>query len=134
MAQTDSPVGRAVRHPMLRRLPLLLIAVIGVWLWQQGPSDRQIIWRLPFDRVNVEELEIQLRDEEGDLIERIIRYAPVPGEITQEVSVGPGTYQGQLFIKRRGKPTELLTVPVQVEGDVAMPHVPMPKGASDRSP
>jgi hypothetical protein len=112
---------------MMRRLPLLLIALVGVWLWQAGARERQIIWRLPFERVDVEQVEIQLRTEDGELIERRINYAPVPAELTQKVSLAEGRYLAQLFIQRRGKEAQVLQIPVEVTGEVVMPTVPSPR-------
>ena len=44
----ESPLRRAFRHPLLRRLPLLLVAVIGIWLWKTSVgSERELIWQVP---------------------------------------------------------------------------------------
>jgi hypothetical protein len=119
---------RAFRHPLLRRLPLLIVAVIGIWLWQTSVgSERQLIWQIPASIGAVEQVEIQLRDEGGELVKREAWFfeSRRPGELTQEVKLRSGQYLAQIFLTREGK-TRTVQVPVNIDGDIVVVRVRPP--------
>ena len=127
----ESPLRRAFRHPLLRRLPLLLVAVIGIWLWKTSVgSERELIWQVPASVGAVERVEIQLRDPEGELVKREAWFleGKRPGELTQKLKLPSGEYQAQIFVTRAGK-TRSVQMPVTVDGDIVIVQVRPPPAA-----
>ncbi len=125
---SEPPLRRAFRHPLLRRLPLLIVAVIGIWLWKAHVgSERQVIWQLPASVGAVERVEIQLRDQGGDLVKREAWFLENqrPGELTQNVKLPSGEYQAQIFVTREGK-TRTVQMPVSIDGDIVVVRVRPP--------
>jgi hypothetical protein len=91
---------------LLRRLPILLVAAVGVWMWKGGggyfPSPREILWELGPNRAGIREVEIQLADEKGALVKRdqfFFHEAP-PAEVAEKVRLSEGSYPARVFIKR----------------------------------
>ncbi|MGA9523924.1 MAG: hypothetical protein WBV82_20855 [Myxococcaceae bacterium] len=129
--ESESPVRRAFRNPLMRRLPLLIIAVIGIWLWQTSfGSERQVIWQIPASIGAVERVEIQLHDQDGELVKREAWYFEDkrPGELTQQLKLRSGEYQAQIFVTRDGQ-TRTVQMPVQVDGDIVVVRVRPPPAA-----
>lgn len=77
---------RLRRHPLIGRLPILLVIGIGYWLWNDpsGPGERELIFELQGpDRAQVRQFEVQVKSQDGVLFERAQRYfdAEPPREI-----------------------------------------------------
>lgn len=100
-----SPRRRLFSHPLARRLPILVVAAVGIWLWRAGNAEREIYWRLPPDRASISQLEIQLRSEDGTLVKREAfsgARLSQSDEITQKISAPDGTYDAIIVIDREG--------------------------------
>ena len=129
--ESDTPVRRAFRNPLMRRLPLLIVAAIGIWLWQTSVgSERQVIWQIPASVGAVERVEIQLRDQGGELVKREAWFFEDkrPGELTQQLKLRAGEYQAQIFITRGGQ-TRTVQMPVHVDSDIVVVRVRPPPPA-----
>ncbi|MCY1078198.1 hypothetical protein [Archangium lansingense] len=63
------------QHPLLKRLPFLLLIGLGLWLWQgtQAPS-RELVWRLEGPGWNdIRALDFQVKNADGELVKRETR-------------------------------------------------------------
>lgn len=111
-----------LRHPALRRLPIIAVAAMGIWLWQGGAKEREIYWLLPSDRSGIERVKIELRDEKGKLLrgdEHFYEGRQVPSEIVTQARLPDGTYQAQIRVRRKGGADETLRREVRLEDDAA---------------
>ena len=111
-----------LRHPALRRLPIIAVAAIGIWLWQTGAKDREIYWQLPPERSDIQALRIQLREKDGGALIRGHEFFfdkghAAPAEVRTEVKVSEGSYDAQVTVKRRGASDETFTRTVQISGE-----------------
>jgi hypothetical protein len=96
-------------HPLMKRLPLLVLAALGLWLWQTtGTPERELVWRLDGSAwSSVRGLDFQVMDAEGKILKREERFftgAP-PFEVTLKVALPEGTYRTLIFVKEEGRPT-----------------------------
>ena len=103
------------RWKLLKRLPIGLVAVAGLWLWRGGggvyPVARDLVWQLPDDRASIRSVEIQVWDE-GVLLKREEFAYPrgAGGDIVEKLALRAGVYQARIFIRREGSATsEALT-------------------------
>lgn len=121
MAEDVAPPERRpwFKHPLVRRLPLLLVAAVGIWLFQSRGSERTLIWQLPRDRAQITQLEVQLWDAEGTLLKRETFFfeSGAPAEVPQKVTLPEGTYQAQIFIGRSGAPTRGIERALKVDAE-----------------
>ena len=108
------------QHPLVRRLPLLLVAIGGIWLFRTRGAERELVWSLPKDVPGITQLEVQLRDADGDLVKRETLFVR-EGERdkTEKVKLSPGTYEAQVFLMREGQPTVSVKRRVVVREDDA---------------
>ena len=92
-----------MRKSWLRRLPLLIVVAVGVWLWRAGafPQEREIVWQLG-PSASAHELEIQILDEQGALLarEQLFFHKSAPRDVIQKVRLADGAYRARLFIRR----------------------------------
>ena len=81
---------RLLQHPLVRRLPFLLVVALGLLFWRTGylPHSRTLVWRMPADR-SIREVEIQLYQGE-DLFKRETFELPQgpQGDLVEHVSLG----------------------------------------------
>lgn len=107
MAEGARPGWRS--HPLLKRLPLLVLAALGIWLWQgTSTPERELVWQLEGSGWSaVRALDFQVTDTEGKILKREERYfaAAPPSEVTLKVSLPEGSYQTLIFVKEEGRPT-----------------------------
>lgn len=94
-----------MRSFLLKRLPLLLFALLGIWLWQGGagffPTERELTWRLWGEYGQIRKVELQLW--QGDSLvkrEELSYPTGVTFEPTQKVPLSPGQYAAKVFIWR----------------------------------
>jgi hypothetical protein len=100
-------VAETGRWKLLKRLPIVLLAAAGLWLWKGGagvyPVARDLVWQLPDDRAAIRGVEIQIWDE-GTLLKREeFSYPKGAGaDIAQKLALRAGVYQARVFIRREG--------------------------------
>jgi hypothetical protein len=105
-------------RPLMKRLPLLVLAGLGLWLWQvTAPPERELVWRLEGGGWNsVRSLDIQVMNSEGQLLKRQERYfSERESEVKVKVDLPEGTYRVLFFITDRDRPAgppvvEMLTI------------------------
>ena len=93
-------------HPLFKRLPLLLLMGVGLWLWQASDTpERELVWRLegPGWR-ELRGVELQVKDADGELRKREEHFfsAAPPDSVTMKVDLPAGTYQVWVFERREG--------------------------------
>lgn len=93
----------------MRRLPLLLVLVLGAWLWKGSffPQPRQLLWQTGEDRASIRSVEIQLWSAHGELLKReqlFFPYGPGP-EIAESATLKEGNYLARVFVRREGRPS-----------------------------
>ncbi|MDY7231100.1 hypothetical protein [Hyalangium rubrum] len=96
-------------HPMMKRLPLLVLAGLGLWLWQVTRTpERELVWQLDGSGWGaVRSLDFQVTAEDGRIVKREERFfseAP-PAEVKVKVDLPEGTYRALIFVKEPGRPT-----------------------------
>jgi hypothetical protein len=103
----DAAPGPAPRrdwrsHPLLRRLPVLLLVVGGfaLWDWTKVP-ERELVWRLEGPGwAGVRSLELQVVGEGEEVLKREERFfqGPVPSELVVPLALREGTYRVRVFV------------------------------------
>jgi hypothetical protein len=96
-------------RPLMKRLPLLVIVGLGLWLWKvTGTPERELVWQLDgYGWSAVRALDFQVMGADGELLKREERFfsgAP-PSEVTLKVELTEGTYRALIFVKEEGRPT-----------------------------
>jgi len=88
----------ALRHPFLRRLPLLLLVGAGMLLWRSGlfPQPRTLVWDVPPD-LAVTRAEVQLWQGPA-LVARAEWPSPPRGGLVQHLQLRSGDYRALLFL------------------------------------
>lgn len=122
-APAPEPERRSWRtHPLAKRLPVLLLLALGVWLWRvTGTPTRELVWQLDgYGWEDVRAIDFQVMNPEGQLVEREERMfgaAGPPVEITTKWELPEGTYQTRLFVKLQGRETRTQLVDTLTVGD-----------------
>jgi hypothetical protein len=96
-------------RPLMKRLPLLVMAAVGVWIWQATATpERELVWRLDGSGWSaVRGLDFQVTGEDGKILKREERFfstAPPP-EVTLKVALPEGSYRTLIFVKEAGGAT-----------------------------
>lgn len=96
-------------HPLMRRLPLLVIVALGLWLWKVTETpERELVWQLDGPGWSaVRALDFQVTGADGRILKREERFfssAPPP-EVTVKVELPEGAYRALIFVKEEGRPT-----------------------------
>lgn len=109
-------------HPLVKRLPLLVLVAVGLWLWQAlSTPERELVLRLEgpgWQRVRA--VEVQLLAEGGELLRREERFfsGPPPGELVVQAKLREGTYQVWVFAREPGQGSRPpLREPLQLGAD-----------------
>jgi hypothetical protein len=106
---------------LLRRLPLLLLVVLGLWLWKGSEAtERELVWRLEGPGWSgIRGVEFQVKAEDGELLKREEHrfQAGAPGSITQKISLISGTYDVWVFARGAEGPARPLRVVRLTLGD-----------------
>ena len=91
------------RHPLLKRLPLLVLVVGGFALWDATKvPERELVWRLEGPGwAQVRGLELQLLGEGDEVLKREERYfsGPPPAELVMPLSLREGRYRVRVFVR-----------------------------------
>lgn len=112
---------------MKKRLPLVLVALLGVFLWRGGfgllPVERTISWKLWGEFSSIRRVELQLYQGEA-LLQRTVLEPPT-GEPTTKISLKQGTCRGLMMIYRAdaGSP-EVRDEKVLIDGDSSVVTIP----------
>lgn len=132
MSREPHTVSSWRQHPLAKRLPLFVLAALGLWLWQRSQSSqRELVLQLHGPGwATVHGIDVQLATPEGVLVEREERYfsGPPPAEITLECRLDPGRYQLSVFVQGVEGPPLRATVDVRDERyivqklELARPH------------
>lgn len=92
----------------MKRLPLLVLAGVGMWLWQvTGTLERELVWRLDGSAWSaVRALDFQVMDADGKLLKREERFFAkgAPPEVTLKASLPEGSYRALIFVTEEGRP------------------------------
>ncbi len=105
------PPGRPRRSPLVKRLPLLALVALGLWLWQvTGTPVRGLVFQLDGGEwAQVRALDFQLVAEDGKLLKREERFfaSGPPPEVTFKADIPEGSWQARLFLKLEGREERL---------------------------
>lgn len=98
------------KHPLMRRLPVLLLVGLGLWVWKRTEvPERELVWRLEGPGWGeIRTLEFQLKTPEGELLEREVHSlsSATPGSITLKTEDLPsGSYEVWVFVRGEEGPS-----------------------------
>ena len=103
------------QHPLLRRLPVLVLVALGLWWWKSTHApERELVWWLEGPGwSDVRALDFQVKTEQGELLKRETRafsHGP-PDSLGLKVDLPAGAYEVWIFARgERGD-----SRPLQVE-------------------
>ncbi len=103
-----------LRHPFLRRAPLLLLVVAGVFLWRSElfPQPHTLVWELP-PSVEVTRAEVQLW--RGSALMARAEWPSSPqSPLVQELQLRAGAYRTLTFLEFADGRTERHTQLVEL--------------------
>ena len=107
------------KHPLVKRLPFLILVVIGLAIWRTGylPHERDLVFSVPPDPT-IREVEVQIYAG-PELLKRETFYLPQGpnGSLEARLSIGRGSYSVRSYVKRDGRPPETADQPFQVAGE-----------------
>lgn len=90
-------------HPLLKRLPILIVAAAGFWLWDATKvPERELVWHLEGPGWSrVQSLELQILGEGDALLKREERFFPggAPGDVTVPLALRSGSYRVRFFLR-----------------------------------
>jgi hypothetical protein len=105
---------RPLRHPFLRRVPLLLLLLAGAFLWRSSlfPQPRTFIWEVP-SGVGVARAEVQLW--KGTKLMARAEWPNHPqGAQLQQLQLRRGAYQALSFLVLTDGQSEQHSQPVEL--------------------
>lgn len=108
------------KHPLLRRLPLLLVVGLFIWLWKDSSNERDLVWVLEGPGwSDIRALEFQVKNAEGGTEKReSLTFPRGPSiVITEKVNLSPGTYEVWVFVRGESGPSRRLPVVRLTLGD-----------------
>lgn len=131
--QAPEPPRRGWRtHPLPKRLALIAIVALGLWLWKATElPERQLIFQFTGDGwSSVRAVDLQVVDDEEHILKREERFFAngPPPEVTFKMRLPEGTFRALLFVKVDGREPrvrleERLTVG---EGEVIVRQLRLP--------
>ena len=97
------------RHPLLRRLPFLLLVALGLWLWKGADApERELVWRLEGPGWSeIRALDFQVKNADGALVKRETHsfQAGPPGSLRMKTELPSGTYEVWVFARGESGPS-----------------------------
>lgn len=97
------------QHPLLKRLPLLLLLALGLWLWKESAApERELVWRLEGPGWSeIRALDLQVKNAGGELVKRETRsfQAGPPDTIRLRTELPSGTYEVWVFARGGSGPS-----------------------------
>ncbi|PTL85846.1 hypothetical protein [Vitiosangium sp. GDMCC 1.1324] len=97
------------QHPLLKRLPLLLLVVLGLWLWKTSvPPERELVWRLEGPGwTEIRSLDFQVKNADGELVKRETDAFPEgpPGSVVLKADLPSGSYEVWVFARGESGPS-----------------------------
>jgi hypothetical protein len=101
------------QHPLLKRLPLLLLAGLGLWLWKGTDTtvserERELVWRLVGPGWSeIRALDFQVKNAGGELVKRETRsfQAGPPDTLNMNAELPSGTYEVWVFARGESGPS-----------------------------
>ncbi|RKG82656.1 hypothetical protein D7V88_24990 [Corallococcus terminator] len=99
------PRGAWRTHPLPKRLALIAIVAVGLWLWKATDvPERQLILQLDgAGWSDVRAMDLQVLDPEERILKREERFftSGPPPEVTFKMNLPEGTFRTLLFLKMR---------------------------------
>lgn len=124
---TDAPPPAAAAPPksgLWRRLPLLLVVGLGLWLWQGGAGvvavPHTLIWKVPGSYGSIRKVDLQLWDG-AHLLVRAELLTPNGLTLDPErtLTLPRGRYRSELLVWREGvDQPEVSRVPVEIDSEL----------------
>lgn len=97
------------QHPLMKRLPLLLLLLLGVWLWKGSEApERELVWWLEGPGWSeIRAIDLQVKNAEGELVKRETHSFPggAPGSVTLKTELPAGTYEVWVFARGESGPS-----------------------------
>ncbi|RKH43564.1 hypothetical protein D7X55_11165 [Corallococcus sp. AB049A] len=94
-------------HPLIKRLVLIGIVAVGLWLWKATDvPERQLIYRLEGDDWgDVRAMDLQVLDEQEHIVKREERFFAdgPPMEVSFKLDLPEGTFRTLLFLQVEGR-------------------------------
>ncbi|HYO53558.1 hypothetical protein [Archangium sp.] len=91
------------QHPLLKRLPLLLLVAMGLWLWKGSDVlERELVWRLEGQGwSDIQTVEFQVKNAAGELVKRETRSFKEgpPDSLSLKTELPSGTYEVWVFAR-----------------------------------
>ena len=105
----EQPRASWRRHPLARRLPLLVLVLVGAWWFKQtNVPERELVWRLEGAGWSaIRSVDVQVRDAAGELVKRETHSftgAPPP-ELSVKADLAPGRYDVWVFARGASGPS-----------------------------
>ncbi len=112
---------RSRRSGLIKRLPLLALVALGLWLWQvTGTPERELVFQLVgYEWAHVRSIDFQVVAEDGEVVRREERFfaSGPPPELTFKVDLSEGPWRARFFVKHQGYDERLLVEEPLVLGE-----------------
>lgn len=108
------------KHPLLKRLPLLVLAGLFIWLWKGSSDERELVWVLEGPGwSDIRSMDFQVNNAAGELVERETHTFPRGPSIviTEKLNLPSGTYEVWVFVRGESGPSRRLPVERVTLGD-----------------
>ncbi len=114
------------RHPLLKRLPLLVLVVGGFALWDATKvPERELAWRLEGPGwAQVRGLELQLLGQGDEVLKREERFfsGPPPSVVVTPLALREGRYRVRVFARTAEGPLPTRVESLTVGGSERVEH------------
>ncbi|WP_257449968.1 hypothetical protein [Archangium lipolyticum] len=122
------------QHPLAKRLPILMLVAMGLWLWKGSDvPERELVWRLVGPGWSeIRTVEFQVKNADGELVKRQVHsfQRGAPDSVTEKTALPSGVYEVWVFARGESGPSrpprvERLTVgdeDVRIERGLRVPE------------